>query len=516
VYYQVDAIQAGRETPFNARVFATHAEEQDPLDSTYSEESQEIARFLVRMERPAGRHGRELSKWKRNALRYFVEGRMLFRRSSKATPSRRVLDSRDLQVTALSEIHRQLGHRGRESTYFAVSQRYYWARMYDDVKKFVATCNECQYASTRRNVEEMRVSWTNTLWEWVSIDVVHMPREKGKEYLVLAREGLSGWVEGRALSKNNAASIAKFIFEDLIARWGCMQRLTTDGGPEFRADVIRLLQQYGVHRVQASTHHPESMGFIERGHQPVKNALAKLPGNWVDNLSAVLLADRITVKRTTGMTPYRLVTGQNPILPIDMVLPSWRVLPWANVSTTEELLALRAQQLDIRNVEVEEAAARTRRIRDENKDSWDDRRNIRAEGEIQAEDLVLLWDSVLATNMSKSRKLTKKWMGPYRVRHAYADRNYYQLEELDGTAFRHTTAGSKIKKFLQRSIDTVAAEQEGRRQLFQSTAQDQPDEDSAHRRSPEIRIPTMHLDPDEYAVLDSPSTSSDMDEPGSP
>jgi hypothetical protein len=40
----------------------------------------------------------------------------------------------------------------------------------------------------------------------------------GNKFLVLGREYVSGWVEGRALKKNNSESIAKFIYEEFICR----------------------------------------------------------------------------------------------------------------------------------------------------------------------------------------------------------------------------------------------------------------------------------------------------------
>jgi hypothetical protein len=50
---------------------------------------------------------------------------------------------------------------------------------------------------------------------------VHMPNSGGYKYIVFARDDLSGWVEGRALTAANSKNIAKFLYEDVIARHGC-------------------------------------------------------------------------------------------------------------------------------------------------------------------------------------------------------------------------------------------------------------------------------------------------------
>jgi hypothetical protein len=51
------------------------------------------------------------------------------------------------------------------------------------------------------------------------------------------------------------------------------------------------------------------MGKIEGGHKVIVNALAKLEGSWVNNLHAVLLADRVSIQENTGYLLYQLVTG---------------------------------------------------------------------------------------------------------------------------------------------------------------------------------------------------------------
>ena len=90
--------------------------------------------------------------------------------------------------------------------------------------------------------------------------------------------------------------------------------MAVDGGGEFKGEVIKLLNKWGVDRIQVSAYHAQANGMIERGHQPLKDALSKLGANWVGNLPAVLFADRTTVHGPTGYTPFYMVYRQEPIL----------------------------------------------------------------------------------------------------------------------------------------------------------------------------------------------------------
>jgi hypothetical protein len=78
-----------------------------------------------------------------------------------------------------------------------------------------------------------------------------MPPCQGKNYLVIAREDLSGWVEARALGNANLASVAKFLWEDVVCHHRCFGRLVIDGGLENKGYVTTFIEKYGIEWVQA-------------------------------------------------------------------------------------------------------------------------------------------------------------------------------------------------------------------------------------------------------------------------
>ena len=53
--------------------------------------------------------------------------------------------------------------------------------------------------------------------------------------------------------------------------------------------------------------------------------------------------------------------------------------------------------------------------------------------------------------MSQSRKLSYKWLGPYRVQKAIPNKGTYILEEFDKTKLASTYSGNRLKKFVQKS-----------------------------------------------------------------
>jgi hypothetical protein len=120
-------------------------------------------------------------------------------------------------------------------------------------------------------------------------------------------------------------------------------------------------------------------------------------------------------------------------------------------------------QLSLRDQFVKEAAERTNRLRMQKKEYWDEHKEIQHD-EFRAGDLVLLWDSVREIDMSRIRKLDPRWLGPYRIsqnKPSQGERGTYRLEDLDGTTFRYTTPGWRLKLFQQRTIEEIAVEDRG-------------------------------------------------------
>ena len=207
--------------------------------------------------------------------------------------------------------------------------------------------------------------------------------------------------------------------------------------------MIELTQRLGIKRLVISAFHPQANGMVERGHKPIVDALSKMTSggieNWVENLPAVAWADCTTTRFSTSETPFYLNCGREAVLPIEMDLPTWQILLWDQVRTTDELLAMRACQLQRRDKDFQEAALYLRRSREQGKDNFDSRKRLQVK-ELNVGDLVLLHDTKL--KYQYSHKLDYRWLGPYRLADLVRDKGTYLLEKLDGARLQGTYAGN--------------------------------------------------------------------------
>ena len=86
----------------------------------------------------------------------------------------------------------------------------------------------------------------------------------------------------------------------------------------------KILKQLGIDRIFSAPYHPQSNGKLEVFHKYLKPTLKKLcekdPANWDKYLNQVLASYRVTPNLATAETPFFLVYGWDPNLPLHQLL----------------------------------------------------------------------------------------------------------------------------------------------------------------------------------------------------
>ena len=74
------------------------------------------------------------------------------------------------------------------------------------------------------------------------------PPLEGKEYILVAVDYVSKWVEAIPTRTNDHRVVNKFIVSNIFSRFGCRRAIISDGGSHFTNSPFRsLLRKYGVH-----------------------------------------------------------------------------------------------------------------------------------------------------------------------------------------------------------------------------------------------------------------------------
>ena len=302
--------------------------------------------------------------------------------------------------------------------------------------------------------QPITVSHPPQLFSKVYLDVMKMPKAKGKQWLVACRDDLSGITECEAMGRDNAKNIAQFFLERIILRYGMVQEVVTDNGPSFKKDFQKLLKNYGIHQIKISPYNSQANGVVERGHYNIREALVKLCkddlSQWPSMVSTVCYADQITIRRATGFSPFFLLHGVHPTMPCDLADATFMIAGFRPGMTDEELLRARTRQLLRMPQDMEKAKQILKKSRFRSKVGFEAKFARRLQiTDHEPGALVLIRNNPIENSVSIQRKTLDRYIGPYQVVRRTQGGSYV-LEEMNGNILRHTTAAFRLIPYVKR------------------------------------------------------------------
>ena len=117
-------------------------------DADYEGDDLTLGRYLETLQRPEGMTDQQFQRLRKKSRTFFIRDGHLFKRSRRrGNPPRRVIGKPEQRQEVLREPHDENGHRGQQGTYDQLHRRYQWKEMYNDVVKYVKSCEGCQRRS---------------------------------------------------------------------------------------------------------------------------------------------------------------------------------------------------------------------------------------------------------------------------------------------------------------------------------------------------------------------------------
>ena len=224
------------------------------------------------------------------------------------------------------------------------------------------------------------------------------------------------WVDLYAIDSLDAITVAR-RFLDFICKHGVPDGLLSDQGRNFESQLFaEVLELLDVHKMRTTPYHPQCDGQTE-GFNRTLIAMLKVCVNenqddWDELLNKLAFAYRTAVHSTTGFTPFELVYGREPKLPIDIFYGENEQMELSHGEYVKELKNRMTLVYDL--------VKRDTTVRmDKSKILYD--RNVKG-GDYDVGDRV--WLQNTERKKGQSPKLAKNWKGPYEVLLKIGQSNY--------------------------------------------------------------------------------------------
>ncbi|PIL30703.1 hypothetical protein GSI_06871 [Ganoderma sinense ZZ0214-1] len=202
----------------------------------------------------------------------------------------------------------------------------------------------------------------------------------------------------------------------------------------------------------STAYHPEGNAPVERSHNTLTTSLFKVTGDakgrWPLYLAPVLFAMRTTVSRATGFSPYYLLYGQYPVFSYDVEEVTWQTLNWDEVHSHEDLVAMRARQIQRRDINLEKAHDRLRASRKKAIDDYARRHHHKFDF-ADYEEGMYVWLRESKLDEIKGGKGEWTYAGPY-VIHEKRGRDSFILRELSGAVLKGHVNIRRLRLFFFR------------------------------------------------------------------
>ncbi|WJZ92707.1 hypothetical protein VitviT2T_011689 [Vitis vinifera] len=325
---------------------------------------------------------------------------------------------------------------------------YFWLTMETDCCQFVQRCSECQMHGDLIHVAPSELHaltspWPFSVWGIDIIGKISPKSSNGHEFILVAIDYFTKWVEAASYAKLTSTRVASFIRSHIICRYGVPHELISDRGAHFRAEVETLLQKYGIQHHRSSAYRPQTNGAVEATNKNIKRILRKMVNtsrDWSEKLPFALWAYRTSFRTPTEATPYSLVYGMEAVLPIETEMGSLRVTLEQQISETEWAQA-RFDQLNLLDERRLRAADHVQDYQRKMARAFKKRVKPRP---LHKGDLVL---RMLRGLIGDPRgNFRPNWSGPYVIRELTPEGAAW-LTDLDGNQFLEPTNVDQLKKY---------------------------------------------------------------------
>uniref|UniRef100_A0A8C2FDP1 Gypsy retrotransposon integrase-like protein 1 n=1 Tax=Cyprinus carpio TaxID=7962 RepID=A0A8C2FDP1_CYPCA len=217
-----------------------------------------------------------------------------------------------------------MGHLGIERNLDLARSRFYWPKMAMTVEEKIKTCERCVKRKTppERAAPLVNIMTSRPL-EIVCMDFLSLEpdRSNTKDILVIT-DHFTRYAVVIPTRNQKAETVAKCLWDNFLVHYGFPEKLHSDQGPDFESKLIKeLCSIAGIRKVRTTPYHPRG-NPVERFNRTLLQMLGTLDDKgktcWKDFVKPLVHAFNCTRNDSTGFSPYELMFGRQPRLPIDL------------------------------------------------------------------------------------------------------------------------------------------------------------------------------------------------------
>ena len=239
---------------------------------------------------------------------------------------------------ALDGCHREAAHQGQHRSTALMQECFWWPGMTRDLRNHIKNCGHCRKYEAAPPVAPMKPLTCSGPGELLHVDftsieeTVPLKEEPVIHNVLVLQDHFSKYVVAYVVKDQTACTAAETLRNGYFGLFGAPAYLISDQGKAFMGHIImHLCDLYGVQKLRTSPYHAQTNGQVECMNQTIIRMIGKLEEDkkacWSEHLPELLLAYNATRSAVTGYSPYYLLFGRRPRIPVDYLFPTLRDSP---------------------------------------------------------------------------------------------------------------------------------------------------------------------------------------------
>ena len=204
--------------------------------------------------------------------------------------------------------------------------RFFWPHMAIQAKEHIGKCHPCLAFKARQPKAPLENIVATHPLELVHLNYLCL--EPGKcleENVLVITDHFTRYAQAYVPRTQMAQTMAKTLWDKFIVHYGLPKKILMDQGCNFESQLVAdLCELMGVQKIQTSLYHPETNGQCKRFNSTLINMLGTLPkekkSECKNHIGTLVHAYNCTQNSAMGFSPYYLMFGRQPHLPVDVVL----------------------------------------------------------------------------------------------------------------------------------------------------------------------------------------------------
>eukprot|EP00253_Pinus_taeda_P015077 PITA_15077 len=286
-----------------------------------------IVHFLQKLEVPPGLSSSQAHAIKLRSTKFYINKNLLYWKDPSGILLRCLDKEQSLEV--IHQFHSSIcgGHHYWKTTAHKILRAgYYWPTLFSDVFSFVKACDKCQIFVGRQQLKSLPLKpiHVNGPFQQWGLDFLSEinPHSSGQhKWILVATDYFTKWIEAIPTTNANHQVVIRFLNDSIFTRFGFPTKLVTDNATTFEAkELMDMTESMGIQVVHSTSYYPQGNGLVESSNKSLVRAIKKLlednKKSWDSELKFALCADRVTIKKSIGNSPFKLVYGANVVFPI--------------------------------------------------------------------------------------------------------------------------------------------------------------------------------------------------------